>query len=203
MKTKVLLHMLVSVLVVNVFLSTNIYCQTQVIITSFEHQDKSVKARNISLLENTIVKGQIMYTLDVQTKSLQTSNYTIDKYYNLYDGKMIIKEDLKASSKKWKNQTNDSSYQNLLDAISENINSIERGNSWNASHHYLNIFIDLIQDGDTTTLAKSKPFEFNTAWLVNRGPKTVLNPEIDNIVFNLLPKKFPQRGLLNLERKRK
>lgn len=94
-------------------------------------------------------------------------------------------------------------FQKLLFALDTNVDSIGQGGTWHTSHHYLNIFIDVIQNGDTTTFRKTKPFELNTPWLVNEESQTVVNPNIDKIAFNLLPKKFPRRELLNLERRKK
>ncbi len=181
----------------------NLLAQTRIKITTLDFNIDSLHSEKPSFIENRIIKSHITYTVNTKKMRYESNGYTIEDFHCIKDGNSIIKEEHKTKTRKWKNNISIDEFQQFLNALNKNDDNLEKGNSWHTSHHYQNIFIEIIQNDDTTTYKKMNPFECNTPWLVNQGPQTVLNPAIDKIVFNLLPKKFPRRELMNLERSHK
>ena len=65
------------------------------------------------------------------------------------------------------------------------------------SHHYLNVFIELVQANDTIEYHKTKPFGYFTPWWSNKNG-AVLNPRIDELIYMMLSGKFLRRERLKL-----
>jgi hypothetical protein len=173
--------------------------QTQIIITALEKTDRTFHKKDKLFLENCVTKHQIIYVLDTNTQSLKTNKYLIETYFSIWDGDTIVKEKIKTKYKNWNNQVDSIAYIDLITSLQTDIDTLEKNMSMlHTSHHYLNIYIDIINGSDTTRYRKTKPFEYLTPWWTNSPNGAVLNPNIDSQILTLLPKEFLIRKKLIL-----
>jgi len=63
------------------------------------------------------------------------------------------------------------------------------------SHHYADFYVTIIENNDTITYYKSKPFDTDTPWY--KDGTLIVNTTIDKMVMSLLPYDFLQRKSLN------
>ena len=61
----------------------------------------------------------------------------------------------------------------------------------------LTIYIEVISENDTVKYYKTKPFEYLTPWF-SKELGSILNPNIDEQLFIMLPEKFIGREKLKL-----
>lgn len=166
----------------------------QIIITSIEKTDRTFDKRGELLLENLTTKNQIIYTVDTINKRLITNEYLIETFYSIWDGNKIIKEKRKRKFKKWKNGISLKEHENILNSLNTNIDSLEKKLTFlHTSHHYLNIYIEVVNQNDSIRYFKTKPFLFLTPWWKKDLTDSVLNPSIDTKIVLLLPEKFVGR----------
>ncbi|HYV92445.1 MAG TPA: hypothetical protein VE978_11695 [Chitinophagales bacterium] len=192
--SKLLFILTFSILVANAFGQV-----TQIVITSIERTDRTFHKKDELFLENRATKNQIIYTIDTWTKKLTTKEYLIETFYSIWDGDTTIKEQVKLKHKKWKHEISQLEWTNILAALKTNVDSLEKDMTvLHTSHHYLNVFIDVINGKDTVSYSKTKPFEYLTPWWTKEAPGLVLNPSIDTQIATHLPEKFIGRKELIL-----
>jgi hypothetical protein len=191
---KRLLFLLTVFIVVN-----NTYGQlTEIVVTSILKTDRTFHKGHELFLENNVTKNEIIYALDTLTKKLTTKSYLIETYYGVWDGDTIIKKKMKRRNKYWRHEISRSEWENILSATKTNIDSLQMDMGiLHTSHHYMNIYIDIINNSDTITYSKTKPFEYLTPWRTTEATFLLLNPSIDIQIATHLPEKFIGRRELN------
>lgn len=172
---------------------------TEIVVTSILKTDRTFDKGRELFLENRVTKNEIIYALDTLTKKLTTRSYLIESYYIVWDDGEIIKKKMKRRNKNWKHEISHSEWENILSATKTNIDSLPMDMGiLHTSHHYLNIYIDIINNSDTITFSKTKPFEYLTPWRTKEAPILLLNPSIDIQIATHLPEKFIGRRELSL-----
>ena len=187
--------------ILTVFILTNpTYGQvTQIIVTSILQTDRTFHKGDELFLENRATRNQIIFTIDSLTKNLTTKKYLIETFYSIWDGDKAIKEQIKQKHNRWKHEIPRSEWENILSSLKTDVDSLQKNMSiLHTSHHYLNIYIDVINGSDTLSYRKTKPFEYLTPWRTDEPPGVVLNPTIDTQIAQHLPKKFIGRKELIL-----
>lgn len=177
----------------------NTYGQlTEIVVTSILKTDRTFHKGHELFLENNVTKNEIIYALDTLTKKLTTKSYLIETYYGVWDGDTIIKKKMKRRNKNWRHEISRSEWENILSATKTNIDSLQMDMGiLHTSHHYMNIYIDIINNSDTITYSKTKPFEYLTPWRTTEATFLLLNPSIDIQIATHLPEKFIGRRELN------
>lgn len=174
---------------------------TQIVITSSVLTDRTFHKKKELLLENCVTKYQIIYTIDTVKKTMTSKEYLIETFRGVWDMDTIIKRQIKQKHKKWKHEIPQSKYESLLVSLNTNIDSLNKDMTLlHTSHHYMNIYIDIINKTDTISYSKTKPFEYLTPWDINKPPYSILNPSIDIQITELLPEEFLGRGILMFEK---
>jgi hypothetical protein len=181
-------------------LAENAFAQvTEIIITSIERTDRTFHDKGELFLENRATKNQIIYTIDTLTKNLSTQKYLMETYYSVWDGDTTIKEQIKTKHKRWKHKISRSEWENILSSLMTDVDTLQKDmRMQHTSHHYLNIYIDVINNNDTMRYSKTKPFSYLTPWWTQKPSGSVLNPSINIQMVAHLPKKFIGRKELIL-----
>ena len=170
----------------------------KIVITVIEQTDWTFDKKDKLFLQTNVNKNQIVYTLNAATQSYTTNQYLIEAYYNIWDGDTIVKEKLKTKYKKWSNSIDSLKSNELINSINTDVDTLEKDMSvLHTSHHYLTIYIDVISGKDTLNYNKTKPFEYLTPWF-SKQVGSILNPDIDEQLFTMLPEKFIGREKLKL-----
>ncbi len=150
------------------------------------------------MLENNVTKHQITYTFDTTSQLLKTHQYLVETYFNIWDGDTIVEEKRKTKHKKWTHQVSATGFEHLLTSLKTDIDTLEKDMAYlHTSHHYLTIYIEVVQRTDTTRYYKTKPFGWLTPWS-SKKHGAVLNPAIDQQIVSMMPKKFIGREKLIL-----
>jgi hypothetical protein len=177
------------ILTICVLLSTA-YGQTQLVVTSVLRTDRTFRKGEALFLENRATKNQIVFTLDAVTKKITTRKYLLETFYSVWNGEKTIKRRFKQRYKKWKHEIPKSKWEIILYSLKTDIDTLQKDKSvLHTSHHYLNIYIDVITNKDTISYWKTKPFEYLTPWF-SKKLGSILNPSIDINISEHLPVKF-------------
>ena len=179
--------------------------QTKLVITSILKTDRTFTRNEELLLENRVTKNRVIYIFDSSSQKFVTNKYVVENYFNVSNRDSTMEKRLTKKDKRWKNKFILSDFLKLQNALKTNIDTIETGFTMHTSHHYLNIYIEIITNGDILLYSKTKPFEFNTPWRTNKKEK-IVNPEIDRQLALLIPNKFLGREkliLLSISAKKK
>jgi len=188
---------LLSILTICVLLNTA-YGQTQLVVTSILQTDRTFHKGDELFLENRATKNQVIFTLDTLTKKITTRNYLVETFYSVWDGDTTIKRQIKKRYKRWKHEILKSKWEDILYSLKTDIDTLQKDmNVLHTSHHYLNIYIDVITNNDTVSYSKTKPFEYLTPWF-SKQLGSILNPSIDIQIAEHLPVKFIGREELIL-----
>ena len=172
--------------------------ETQVIFTAFEQKDRTFEKGEELFLRNEARKEQVIYHFDSTDQIFRTRKYMIDNYYDIFDGDTTVEQKLNRRYKRWRNEFSLDYFEALQADLALDVDSLEKDLSiLHTSHHYLNLYITIIQSGDTSVYRKTKPFEYLNPWFIGHF-NGVLNPEIDRKMLSLLPRRFLGREKLRV-----
>lgn len=187
-----------SILTIYVLLNTAYGQTTKLVVTSVLQTDRTFHKGDELFLENRATKSQIIFTLDTMTNKVSSKKYLVETFYSVWDGDTIIKSQIRQRYKNWKHEIPIQKWENILYSLKTDIDTLQKNMSYHhTSHHYLNIYIDLITDNDTISYSKSKPFEYLTPWF-SEQLGDILNPSIDIQIAEHLPESFIGRDELIL-----
>lgn len=170
----------------------------RIIVTTIERTDRTFHKKDELFLENNVTKNQVIFDYDSVNQSYASDKYLVETYFNIWDGDTIVKEKLKTKHKKWSTRIDSSNSNALVNSLKRDIDTLLKDMSvLHTSHHYLTIYIEVISENDTVKYYKTKPFEYLTPWF-SKELGSILNPNIDEQLFIMLPEKFIGREKLKL-----
>jgi len=181
---------------VSLFVSTlSAQTNTQIIVVGLLKTDRTFHRTEELFLETRVARDQIVYAYDSSSKQFVVKEYVRESGYNLWDGEHTVKEKHKTRTPHFSNPIPEHRFQHFLNVLEANVESLPQYYGFlHTSHYYLNVYVNVVVAGDTTTWHKSQPFECSTPW---QGPgRTLLDPAIDAFVVAMLPKRFVGRGSL-------
>ncbi len=168
---------------------------TQVVVVGLLKTDRTFHRREELFLETQATRDQVVYAYDSSSKHFAVKEYVSESGYSIWDGERTVKEKHKTRTPRFSNRIPEDRLQQFLVDLATNVDSLPVSDYFlHTSHYYLNVFVSIVADGDTTTWHKSQPFERTTPWHSEKG--TFLNPAIDAFVAALLPKKFVGREVV-------
>ena len=171
--------------------------QSKVTITAVETVDYQVNYKKERCLKTESCVHRMVYFTDSLNPNKVISEYTVTDYYSYYNGDSVVFRKKTLTPRKCFKKISRSGFISLTQNLNNKPDT--SGNHFyfaHTSHHYQNIYVEIIQNGDTATYHKSKPFGENIAWHVQTNNTFVLNPEIDWQLATMLPKRFLLREKL-------
>lgn len=168
---------------------------TQIIVIGLLKTDRTFHKGEELLLETRVSRDQVIYEYDSSKAQFRVKECVSDRGCNIWDGEHTVKEKRKTRTPHFSNRVPLDEMQQFLADLSTHVDSLPVNDyHLHTSHYYLNVFVEVVIDGDTTTWHKSQPFERATPWHSDKG--TFLNPAIDLFISSLLPKKFIGRDVM-------
>lgn len=168
---------------------------TQVIVVGMLRTDRTYHRGEELFLETRGTRDRMVYSYDSSKAQFGVKEYTRESGYSIWDGERTVKEKRKTRTPRFSNRVPTSQLNQFLVELTTNVDSLPVNDYFlHTSHCYLNVYVSVVIDGDTTTWHKSQPFERTTPWHSDKG--TFLNPAIDAFVVAMLPKKFIGRDVL-------
>jgi hypothetical protein len=187
-----------SILIIYVLFNTAYGQTTKLVVTSVLRTDRTFNKGDELFLENRATKNQIVFTLDTVAKKVSSKKYLVETFYSVWDGDTTIKRQIKQRFKNWKHEISNQKWDSILYCLKTDIVTLPKNKTYlRTSHHYLNIYIDLITGNDTIRYSKTKPFDYLTPWF-SKQLGDILNPSIDIQIAQHLPEKFIGRDELIL-----
>lgn len=171
--------------------------QVMIKINSVEQTDRTFEKNDELFLENRATRHEVIFILDTIDQKLKTDKYLIETYYSVWDGDTTIEEKIVPKYTKWKNEISPTKSKRLLLQLKTDSDILQKDISFlHTSHHYFNIYIDVIQNKDTIHCRKTKPFTYLFPWRISEPEGTILNPKLDHQLYKILPKTFLGRKKL-------
>ena len=141
---------------------------TEVIVVGLLKTDRTFNRGEELLLETRASRDQIVYTYDSSSKSFVVKEYVSESGYNIWDGERTVKEKHKIRTPHFSNRLSQAQLQQFLSLLGTKIDSLPKYYGFvHTSHYYLNVYVNVVVNGDTTAWHKSQPFESSTPW---QGP---------------------------------
>lgn len=167
----------------------------EIIVVGHLKTDHGIDRGKDHFLEMRGALDRIVYAYDSSSAFFVVKEYVSKRGLEIRDGERTVKQKDKVRTPHFSNRIPGGRVEQFLSVLGTNADSIPQYYGFvHTSHYSLNIYVDVVINGDTTSWHKSQPFESTTPWQGHE--RTVLDPAIDAFLVAILPKKFVGRDTL-------